>query len=75
MPTKRIILIAMMTCLISICSWINIPSALPFTMQTFAVFCALLLLGGQDGLLVFLLYFFMVFLDFFVFVGFMGGFV
>ena len=73
MPTKRIILIAMMTCLISICSWINIPSALPFTMQTFAVFCALLLLGGQDGLLAIFLYIFIVCIGLPALAGYKGG--
>ena len=33
--------------LIAICSWISIPLTVPFTMQTFAVFFVLLLLGGM----------------------------
>lgn len=35
--------------LIAICSWISIPTVVPFTMQTFAVFCVLSLLGGKRG--------------------------
>ena len=35
--------------LIAICSWISIPATIPFTLQTFAVFCALELLGGKRG--------------------------
>lgn len=37
------------TALLAICSWISIPTAVPFTMQTFAVFLLLLLLGGRRG--------------------------
>lgn len=35
--------------LLALCSWISIPTMVPFTMQTFAVFLALLLLGGERG--------------------------
>ena len=35
--------IAMMAVIISICSWITVPFTVPFTMQTFAVFAALLI--------------------------------
>ena len=35
--------------LIALCSYISIPAAVPFTMQTFAVFLVLLLLGGKRG--------------------------
>ena len=35
--------------LIAVCSWISIPTAVPFTMQTFAVFFVLLALGGRRG--------------------------
>ena len=35
--------------LTAICSWISIPATVPFTLQTFAVFCALELLGGKRG--------------------------
>ncbi|BAK81565.1 biotin transporter BioY [Candidatus Arthromitus sp. SFB-rat-Yit] len=73
MTIKKMILIAMMTCLIAVCSWINIPSAVPFTMQTFAIFCALLLLGGRCGLLAISLYIFMGCVGLPVFSGFRGG--
>lgn len=49
LTTKRMAVISIMTCVTAVCSWITVPSAVPFTMQTFAVFCALLLLGGRDG--------------------------
>ena len=36
--------------LIAICSWISIPTTVPFTFQTFAVFFVLLLLGGERAI-------------------------
>lgn len=63
----------MMTCLLAICSWITVPAAVPFTMQTFAVFCALLLLGGKDGLIAIAGYIFLGCLGVPVFSGFQGG--
>lgn len=41
--------IALGAVLIAICSWINIPTTVPFTMQTFAVFFVLSALGGKHG--------------------------
>ena len=42
--------------LIAICSWISIPTIVPFTMQTFAIALTLLLLGGKNGTTVILAY-------------------
>ena len=39
--TRKLIYTAMMTAIIAACSWISIPAVVPFTLQTFAVFCAL----------------------------------
>ena len=36
--------------LIAICSWISIPTTVPFTMQTFAIFLLLSVLGGKRAL-------------------------
>ena len=41
--------IALGAVLITVCSWISIPTVVPFTMQTFAVFCVISLLGGKRG--------------------------
>lgn len=41
--------VAVGAALIAICSWISIPLTVPFTMQTFAVFFVLSLLGGKRG--------------------------
>ncbi len=53
---RDLIFVALMAVLIALCSWLSVPAAVPFTMQTFAVFCALLLLGGKRGTLAVLLY-------------------
>lgn len=45
----QIVICAMMVALITICSWISIPLVVPFTLQTFAMFLALFLLGGIMG--------------------------
>lgn len=47
---------AMMTALIAVCAWITIPMTIPFTMQTFGVFMALLVLGGMKGTISIALY-------------------
>ena len=39
--------IAIFAVLIAICSWISIPAAVPFTLQTFGVFIAVGILGGK----------------------------
>lgn len=41
--------IGVFTVLITICSWISIPTAIPFSLQTFAVFLAVSILGGKRG--------------------------
>ena len=42
--------------IIAICSWISIPTTVPFSMQTFGVFFVLSLLGGKRGTLSILVY-------------------
>lgn len=48
--------IGMFTVLIAICSWISIPAAIPFTLQTFGVFLAVLILGGRRGTMAVVIY-------------------
>ncbi len=43
--------IGIFTVLIAICSWISIPMQIPFTLQTFAIFLAVAVLGGRRGTL------------------------
>lgn len=44
---KNITSVSLFTALLVICSWITIPFTVPFTLQTLAVFCACLILGGK----------------------------
>ena len=65
--------IAMFAALIAVCSWISIPTAVPFTMQTFAVFLTLLMLGGKRGFFSVLTYILLGAVGVPVFSGFKGG--
>lgn len=47
--TLDLTLTALFSVIICICSWLSIPSAVPFTLQTFAVFLTMLVLGGKRG--------------------------
>ncbi len=61
------------TVLIIICSWISIPTVIPFTLQTFAVFLAVILLGGKRGSVAVLVYILLGAIGVPVFSGFKGG--
>ena len=73
MSTRNAAYIAMMAVILCVCSWLTIPFTVPFTMQTFAVYCALLLLGGKRGLLAIGLYILLGLVGLPVFSGFRGG--
>lgn len=64
---------ALASVLIAICSWISIPTQIPFTLQTFAVFFALALLGGRRGTLAIVVYLLLGAVGIPVFAGFKGG--
>lgn len=67
-------LIAMMAALIAVCSWISIPvGEIPITLQTFAVFAAVGLLGMKRGLLSVVVYILLGAVGVPVFAGFKGG--
>ena len=66
--------IAMFAVLMAICSWISIPSVVPFTLQTFGVFLAVGVLGGKRGTLAVLVYILLGCVGLPVFAGFTGGF-
>ena len=57
----------------AVCSWITIPTAVPFTLQTFAVFCTLGALGGQWGTVSVLVYLLVGLAGVPVFAGFSSG--
>ena len=65
--------IAIGAALMAVCSWISIPTAVPFTLQTFAVFFVLLALGGERGTLSIAVYVIMGAVGLPVFSGFKGG--
>ena len=65
---------AMFTAVIAVCSLISVPFAVPFTMQTFGVFFALLMLGGKRGFYAVLIYTSLGLAGLPVFSGFQGGF-
>lgn len=73
LSVKTMTQIALMVVLITVCSWISIPAPVPFTLQTFAVFFALLALGGRSGMFAVCVYLIMGAVGLPVFSGFQGG--
>lgn len=73
MSTKDLALTGMFAVVIAVCSWISIPTAVPFTLQTFAVFSALGLLGGKRGFFAALVYMLLGAIGLPVFAGFKSG--
>lgn len=73
MNTKKLTGIAACVALMAVCSWISIPFAIPFTMQTFAVFLTIGLLGGRSATVAVAVYMLMGAVGLPVFAGFSGG--
>ena len=71
--TLDMVYIGLMACLMAICSWISIPTVVPFTLQTMGVFLAGGLLGGKRGSLAVLVYMLLGAVGLPVFSGFKGG--
>lgn len=59
--------------LITVCSWISIPTTVPFTLQTFGVFAAVGILGGKLGTIAVIGYVILGTIGVPVFSGFSGG--
>lgn len=71
---KDLTIIAVFSATIAICAWITIPFQLiPFTLQTFAVFLILSVLGGKKGLISIAVYILLGMVGVPVFSGFKGG--
>ncbi len=73
MSTRNAAYIAMTAVILCVCSWLTVPFTVPFTMQTFGVYCAFLILGGRRGLLAIGLYILLGLVGLPVFSGFRGG--
>ena len=72
--TKSVILCALFVALIAICSWISVPSAVPFTLQTFAVFLTAGLLGTKRSIITIVCYILIGSIGVPVFANFQAGF-
>lgn len=64
---------AMFTVIIAVSSWITVPTAVPFTLQTFGVAAAVVMLGGKRGVFAVLTYLILGAAGVPVFAGFSGG--
>lgn len=64
---------ALFAALIVLCTWLSVPAAVPFTMQTFAVLLAVGLLGTKRGLTAIFIYIALGAVGLPVFSGFRGG--
>ena len=73
MKVRDLTRMALCVALTAVCAWINIPTTVPFTLQTFAVFMTLGLLGGRNGTLAILAYLLLGAVGVPVFSGFRGG--
>lgn len=65
--------IAIFAVLMAVCSWISIPTAVPFTMQTFGLFLTMGVLGGKKGNLSIIVFLLIGAVGIPVFAGFTGG--
>lgn len=73
MKTKDLTHVALFAALLAICSWISIPSSVPFTLQTLGVFMAVGLLGKKRGTLAVIVFLLLGLFGLPVFSGFKGG--
>ena len=70
---KSLVRMAICTALIVVCSWLTVPFTVPFTMQTFAIFFTVCLLGPWQGGISILVYILLGAVGVPVFSGFRGG--
>ena len=54
--TYHIVYTGIFAVLLAICSWLSVPTLIPFTLQTFGVFFTILMLGGKQGTISILIY-------------------
>ena len=70
---RNLTYIAISVALLCVSAWITIPGTVPFTLQTFAVFLILGLLGAKNGLFAILIYILLGIIGLPVFASFKGG--
>ncbi|MDE6540221.1 MAG: biotin transporter BioY [Ruminococcus sp.] len=73
LSTREMVLIAMFSAVMAVCSWISVPTTIPFTFQTFGVFCTMNILGGKKGFFSILVYILLGAVGMPVFSGFSAG--
>lgn len=71
--TRDMVYIGLFIVVLTICAWISVPTAIPFSLGTFGVFLAVLVLGGKRGSLAVLVYILLGCIGVPVFSGFRGG--
>lgn len=71
--TYDLVYISLFAVIIAVCSWISIPAAVPFTLQTLGIFTTMGLLGGKRGTITIFIYILLGALGIPVFSGFRGG--
>lgn len=54
--TYNIVYTGIFAVLLAICSWISIPTMIPFTLQTFGIFLTAFILGGKQGTIAIFIY-------------------
>lgn len=72
--TLDMVYIGMFVAVMAVCSWISIPTTIPFTLQTFAVIATVLILGLYRGTIAVIVYILLGLVGVPVFAGFTGGF-
>lgn len=74
LTVRDLVLCALMAALLAVCAWISFPVLeIAYTLQTFGVFFALLVLGGARGTLAIFVYILLGAVGLPVFTGFRGG--
>ncbi|MCR5655698.1 MAG: biotin transporter BioY [Lachnospiraceae bacterium] len=73
LKTLDMVYIGMFVAIMAVCSWISVPTTVPFTLQTFAVVCAVLMLGFARGTVAVIVYILLGLVGVPVFAGFTGG--
>ena len=74
--SKRVLdmaLVAVFVAVMAVCAWISIPAPVDFTLQVFAVFAAVLILGGKRGTVAVVVYILLGAVGVPVFAHFTGG--